>query len=70
MFKADLEELVTETGAAKDRISYLFQDQEELRTNIERWKSDYKQLKQDMDFFKQKVIVIEQHHGIYFDAYR
>ena len=70
MIKSNLEELVKQTGVASDRINYLFQDQVELRTNVKKCKKDYKQMKKDFEIFKQKLLVIEQHNGIYFDAYR
>ena len=70
VIKANLEQLVKETSVAKDRINYLFQDQVDLRTNINRSKKDYKHTRKEFENFKQKVFLLEKDKGVYFDAYR
>ena len=59
-----------EMSVAKDRIDYLFRDQIELRTNVKKFKKDFKQIKIENENFKQKLMALENNYGVYFDAYR
>jgi len=70
VLKSNIEQLVKEMNVAKDRIDYLFRDQIELRTNVKKFKKDYKHMKIENENIKQKLIGLENNYGVYFDAYR
>ena len=70
VIKSNLAEMVKQVGIAKDRIDYLFTDQIELREDAKRCKKENKQMRKDHELLKQKVMVIEKHNSVYFDAYR
>jgi uncharacterized coiled-coil DUF342 family protein len=70
VIKSKLDQLVKQSNVAKDRIDYLFQDQIELRTNVKKCKKDYKHMKKEFETLKQRLLELENHNGIYFDAYR
>ena len=70
VINSKLDQLVKQSNVAKDRIDYLFQDQIEVRTGLKRCKKDYKHAKKEFETLKQRIITLESHVGIYFDAYR